>query len=91
MVVFDEAVSSLDMLVQARVLKLIERIRDEQGLAFLFISHDLRVVAGLCREVALMADGMIAARGNSVEELAATGHPVMEELLASLPPALPRR
>ena len=90
-VVFDEAVSSLDMLVQARVLKLIERIRDEQGLAFLFISHDLRVVAGLCREVALMADGMIAARGNSVEELAATGHPVMEELLASLPPALPRR
>ncbi len=90
-VVFDEAVSSLDMLVQARVLKLIERIRDEQGLAFLFISHDLRVVAGLCREVALMADGVIAARGNSVGELAATGHPVMEELLASLPPALPRR
>ena len=90
-VVFDEAVSSLDMLVQARVLKLIERIRDEQGLAFLFISHDLRVVAGLCREVALMADGVIAARGNSVGELAATGHPVIEELLASLPPAFPRR
>ena len=90
-VVFDEAVSSLDMLVQARVLRLIERIRDEQGLAFLFISHDLRVVAGLCREVALMADGVIAARGRSVEELAATGHPVIEELLASLPPAFPRR
>lgn len=90
-VVFDEAVSSLDMLVQERVLKLIERIRDEQGLAFLFISHDLRVVAGLCREVALMADGVIAARGHSVGDLAATGHPVIEDLLASLPPAFPRR
>ena len=38
-----------------------------------------------------MADGVIAARGRSVEELAAMGHPVIEELLASLPPAFPRR
>ncbi|MDO4785579.1 MAG: ATP-binding cassette domain-containing protein, partial [Fretibacterium sp.] len=90
-VVFDEAVSSLDMLVQARVLKLIERIRDEQGLAFLFISHDLRVVAGLCREVALMADGVIAERRNSVRELVETGHPAIGALLASLPPPAPRR
>ncbi|NLL36681.1 MAG: ATP-binding cassette domain-containing protein [Fretibacterium sp.] len=90
-VVFDEAVSSLDMLVQARVLSLIEHIRDEQGLAFLFISHDLRVVAGLCREVALMADGVIAARKSSVKELVATGHPAIGELLASLPPAAPGR
>lgn len=90
-VVFDEAVSSLDMLVQARVLNLIERIRDEQGLAFLFISHDLRVVAGLCSEIALMADGAIAARGKSVKELIETGHPVIGELLASLPPASPGR
>lgn len=88
-IVFDEAVSSLDMLVQARVLDLVRRIRDERGLACLFISHDLRVVAGLCDEVALMVDGVIAARERSVAALAATGHPAIRRLLESVPPALP--
>ncbi len=88
-VVFDEAVSSLDMLVQARVLDLIRKIRDERGLACLFISHDLRVVAGLCDEVALMADGVIAARERSVAALAASGHPAIKRLLESVPPSRP--
>ena len=91
LVVCDEPVSALDASVQAQVLNLLRDVQEKFGLAYLFISHDLRVVAGLCREVALMADGVIAARGRSVEELAATGHPVIEELLASLPPAFPRR
>ena len=90
-IVFDEAVSSLDMLVQARVLDLIRKIRDERGLACLFISHDLRVVAGLCDEVALMVDGVIAATGRSVAALAASGHPAIKRLLESIPPAHPRQ
>ncbi len=82
---------SLDMLVQARVLDLIRKIRDERGLACLFISHDLRVVAGLCDEVALMVDGVIAATERSVAALAASGHPAIKRLLESIPPAHPRQ
>ena len=51
-------------------MNLIEAIRKERGLTFLFISHDLRVVAGLCDEVALMADGVIAGFGVEGYELA---------------------
>jgi len=71
------------------VLDLIRKIRDERGLACLFISHDLRVVAGLCDEVALMADGVIAARERSVAALAASGHPAIKRLLESVPPSRP--
>ena len=88
-IVFDEAVSSLDMVVQARVLELVQKIRDERGLAFLFISHDLRVVAGLCDEVALMDGGVIAARERSVATLAKTGGATIARMLESLPPAGP--
>jgi len=62
-VVFDEAVSSLDMLVQARVLDLIRKIRYERGLPALFISPDPRGVAGLSHRVPTMADGLDAGRG----------------------------
>lgn len=88
-IVFDEAVSSLDMVVQARVLELVRKIRDERGLAFLFISHDLRVVAGLCDEVALMDGGVIAAREKTVAALAKTGGTVIGRMLQSLPPPRP--
>ena len=89
-IVFDEAVSSLDMVVQARVLDLVRRIRDERGLAFLFISHDLRVVAGLCDETAFMDGGVIAARERSVAALAKSGGAVLKEMLQSLPASMPK-
>lgn len=90
-VIFDEAVSSLDMLVQTRVLDLIRKIREERGLACLFISHDLRVVAGFCDEVALMTEGVIAARESSVAALVDSGHPAIRCLMESVPPSRPLR
>ena len=83
-IVFDEGVSSLDMLVQARIIDLIKKLRSERGLACLFISHDLRVVAALCDETALLDDGVISVKGPSVAALAATGHPVVKAMMESL-------
>lgn len=57
--VLDEAVSSLDMLVQAQVMDLLSSLSRERGVSCLFISHDLRVVARLCSRVAVMQAGRI--------------------------------
>ncbi|PIE54370.1 MAG: nickel import ATP-binding protein NikE [Dethiosulfovibrio peptidovorans] len=90
-IVFDEAVSSLDMLIQTRILSLIKDIRRERGLSALFISHDLRVVADLCDEVALIKDGVIVLRERSIADLASSGDSAVREMVNSLPPATPIR
>jgi nickel transport system ATP-binding protein len=60
--ILDEAVSSLDMLAQAQVMALLSELGRESGVSCLFISHDLRVVARLCDEAAVMRDGRIVER-----------------------------
>ena len=59
LIVLDEAVSSLDMLNQGRVLEVLSRIRRERGTAFLFITHDMRLVAHCADALALMEDGAV--------------------------------
>jgi nickel transport system ATP-binding protein len=61
LIVLDEAVSSLDMLVQARILDLLTDLQQRLGTAYLFIAHDLRVVARLTRRLAVMDAGRIVA------------------------------
>ncbi len=90
LIVADEPVSSLDVAVQADILELLKKLRREHGIAYLFISHDLRIVASLCDRVCVMHDGKI------VEELAAAKikdatHPYTKTLLASVPIADPSR
>ena len=83
--VADEAVSALDVSVQAQVLKLLREIQDELGLGLLFITHDLRVAAQLCDRVVVMNQGNIVEQGRTHELYAAPQHEYTQRLFASAP------
>ena len=79
--VADEAVSALDVTIQAQILALLARLQEEMGLAILFISHDLRVVYQLCDRVMIMRDGEIVEEGTPQEIYFHHAHPYTGQLL----------
>lgn len=81
----DEAVSALDVSVQAQVLDLLEDIRDKFRVAILFITHDLRVAARLCDEIIVMQRGVVAERGTTQAVFSAPTHDYTRQLLAAIP------
>ena len=83
--VCDEAVSALDVSVQAAVLNLLADLRDELGLAYLFISHDIGVIAHIADRVMVMYRGVLVEEGSVRDVLHPPYHPYTELLLSSVP------
>jgi oligopeptide/dipeptide ABC transporter ATP-binding protein len=84
-IVCDEAVSALDVSVQAQILNLLKSIQRDFGLSFLFITHDLGVVEYIADEVAVMYAGKIVERNTASEIFANPKHDYTKKLLAAIP------
>jgi peptide/nickel transport system ATP-binding protein len=83
--VADEAVSALDVSVQAQVLELLDEIQRRLGIALLFITHDLRVAAQICDEVAVMQHGRVVEQGPAAEILTSPREAYTRALLEAAP------
>lgn len=84
-IVADEAVSALDVSVQAQVLDLLSDIQKRRNLAVLFITHDLRVAAQICDEVMVMHHGKVVEHGPATEVLVRPQKPYTRDLIAAAP------
>ena len=83
--ILDEAVSALDVSVQAQVLNLLKDLQDEFGLAYVFISHDLAVVRFISDEVLVMKDGEVVERAGAAELLAHPREDYTRRLIGAVP------
>ena len=85
LLIADEPTTALDVTVQAQILELLDRVRDELGMAMVIVTHDLGVVAETADEVAVMYAGRIVERATTAELFSAPRHPYTWGLLRSIP------
>ena len=85
LIVLDEAVSALDVTVQAQILDLLVAVQASSGVSYLFISHDLGVIGHLSDRVLVMKDGVVVETGEPAEIFGNPQHPYTRELIASIP------
>ena len=82
-IVLDEPTSALDMSVQAQIVDLLRELQARYGLAYLFISHDLKVVRAMAHEILVMKDGQIVEQGTTEQVMTRPAHPYTRTLMAA--------
>ena len=85
LLIADEAVSALDVSIQAQILKLLDQIQRETGVSMIFITHDLRVASQICDEIAVMQNGRILERGPPSQIFLNPKSSYTRELVAAIP------
>ena len=85
LIIADEPTTALDVTVQAEVLGILRRLRDERGVGVLIVTHNLGVIADLCDRVCVMSEGRIVETGETTQVLTAPRHPYTRRLVASVP------
>ena len=81
----DEPTTALDVTIQAQILDLMKELQQETGMAIIFITHDLGVIAEVCDQVLVMYAGTVAERASAVELFGNPKHPYTQGLLSSIP------
>jgi oligopeptide transport system ATP-binding protein len=90
LLIADEPTTALDVTVQAQILDLVKKMQRELGMAVIWITHDLGVVAGFCRRVQVMYGGRIMERAATEELFQQTAHPYTRALQKSIPALQPK-
>ena len=85
LLIADEATSALDVITQSEILALFAQLNREIGMAILYISHDLRSVAGICDRIAILHEGQIVECGTREQIFASPQHEYTRRLMAALP------
>jgi oligopeptide/dipeptide ABC transporter ATP-binding protein len=93
LLLMDEPTSALDVSIQAQIMNLLKRLKQELGLSIIFITHDIALASDLCDRLAVLYAGEIVEIGDADQMLTAPAHPYSQKLLASIPrlhdPAMP--
>ena len=84
-IICDEPVSALDVSVQAQIINLLQNLREEMNLTFLFVAHDIAVVEYLSDRIMVMTGGKIVEQGDSREVCSHPKHPYTQKLIAAVP------